>query len=63
MSSSNSPTFELLIEARRLIHDADAALLGQRARPDPGLVSEIMGKHRDAALLITRFLEARGVTP
>ena len=51
----------LLIEARRLIHDADAALLGQRGRPDPGLISEIMGKHRDAAMLITRYLESRGV--
>lgn len=55
------PTFELLVEALRLIHDADAALLGQRGRLEPGLVSEIMGKHRDAAVLITRYLQSRGV--
>ena len=55
------PVYELLLEARRLIQDASTCQLGQNSRPSPHVASETMGKLRDAAMLITRFLEAGGV--
>lgn len=58
-----SPNLELVIEARRLVQDGDASLLGQRSHLAPGLVSEIMGRNRDVVMLLTRYLESRGVTP
>ena len=53
------PSLELLIEARRLVHANDAAMLGAQIQPE--LRSELMGRNRDAAMLITRFLESPGV--
>jgi hypothetical protein len=50
-----------LLEIIRLIHEADAALLGQSSRPSGGVTSMIMGHHRDAVMLARRILEPRGV--
>ena len=46
---------EPLREALALIQDADTSLLGQR-RPSQDLIAEIQAKHREAAILITRYL-------
>ncbi len=61
MSGHTSPSLELLIEARRLIHANDATMLITQL--ESGLRSELMARDRDASMLITRFLESRGVTP
>lgn len=51
---------DFLIEARGLIQDADAAFLGRRFLSQD-LMAEVSAKHRDAAVLLTRVLEAKGV--
>jgi len=52
---SMSVSTEPLREALTLIQDADTSLLGQR-RPSQDLIAEIQAKHREAAILITRYL-------
>ena len=51
---------QALLEARKHIHDADACLLG-RSSISQDMRSEIMAHHREASVLITRFLAERGV--